>query len=104
MIDSPVKKNYKKFLSPRGGINSFSPGVSTYFSIPYVSYAREQNNELKRPKYIRTAESNITTAFVYDSAGRRTQTIGPWYDTNRNGIVDTGESSHPTEYKAPVKS
>ncbi|MBI5361383.1 MAG: putative Ig domain-containing protein [Planctomycetes bacterium] len=61
-------------------------------------------DELKRPKYTRSAEANITTAFVYDSAGRRTQTIGPWYDTNQNGIVDTGESSHPTEYEAPVIS
>ncbi|MEW6026192.1 MAG: RHS repeat-associated core domain-containing protein [Planctomycetota bacterium] len=45
-------------------------------------------DELKRVKYVRTPQDNITTAYVYDKAGRLTQTIGPWYDTNQNGATD----------------
>ncbi|MFH1230942.1 MAG: Ig-like domain-containing protein [Planctomycetota bacterium] len=55
-------------------------------------------DELRRVKYVRTAQDNITTAYVYDKAGRTTQVIGPWYDTNQNGIVDGGEYATPAGY------
>ena len=51
-------------------------------------------DELKRVKFVRTPQSNITTAYAYDRAGRAVQAIGPWYDANGNGVVDGAESAN----------
>ncbi|MEK7450108.1 MAG: RHS repeat domain-containing protein, partial [Planctomycetota bacterium] len=45
---------------------------------------------------------NPIFAAISDQAGRTVQVIGPWYDTNGNGIVDPGESRRPTQYAQPT--
>ncbi|MEK7309971.1 MAG: RHS repeat-associated core domain-containing protein [Planctomycetota bacterium] len=51
-------------------------------------------DELKRVKFVRTPEQNITTAYIYDKAGRNTQVIGPWKDANQNGTADDADSAN----------
>ncbi|MBI4833310.1 MAG: right-handed parallel beta-helix repeat-containing protein [Planctomycetes bacterium] len=65
-------------------------------------------NNVNEVTHMRSAESTmgvyITTAYAYDAVGRRTQVIGPWYDTDGDGIADAGEYVNPTigTINAPV--
>ncbi|MBI4835430.1 MAG: hypothetical protein HY811_11525 [Planctomycetes bacterium] len=52
-------------------------------------------DNLNQVKYVRTAQSNITVAYAYDAVGRRNQVIGPWYDTDGDGVADAGEYVNP---------
>jgi RHS repeat-associated protein len=74
-------------------------------------------DELRRVKYFRTPQDNITTAYAYDKAGRTTQVIGPWYDAGGDGnpageganvrantydnadrVIESWVNSHPKTY------
>ncbi|MBI4712082.1 MAG: hypothetical protein HY762_02065 [Planctomycetes bacterium] len=55
-------------------------------------------DELKRVKYIRTPQENITTAYEYDKGSRRTKVYGPWKDANANGIPDDADTALERAY------
>ncbi|MCK4909320.1 MAG: RHS repeat protein, partial [Planctomycetes bacterium] len=50
-------------------------------------------DKLRRVKYVRTPQDNITTAYVYDKDGRTIQMIGPWKDANQNGTADDADAA-----------
>ncbi|MEW6027538.1 MAG: RHS repeat-associated core domain-containing protein, partial [Planctomycetota bacterium] len=58
---------------------------------------------LKRVVFVRgPAPDYITTAYTYDRLGRVYAVTGPWYDSNQNGVYDSGESVNPAGFPTKV--